>query len=86
MTASEPRPARKRLDDYTRRRLFLRIGQAIMVAGGIMGLVHWLTHLEAFGSEQPPLLVDLAIGYPMAALLLILGGVVASRKPKAPAK
>ncbi len=86
MTVSEPRPARKRLDDYTRRRLFLRIGQAIMVAGGIMGLVHWLTHLEAFGPEQPPLLLDLAIGYPMAALLLILGGVLSSRKPKAPAK
>lgn len=53
-----------------------------MLAGAVMAVVHWLTHLEAFGPEQPPLLIDLAIGYPMAALLLIAGGVVASRKPK----
>ncbi|WP_228545815.1 hypothetical protein [Microcella flavibacter] len=68
------------MDDYTRRRVNLRVGQIIMIIGAGMGVVHWLTHLEAFGPEQPPLLLDLLVGYPMAALLLILGGVVASRK------
>ncbi|MBX9719161.1 MAG: hypothetical protein K2X36_10025 [Microbacteriaceae bacterium] len=86
MNSSDPQPAKKRLDDYTRRRLYLRIGQAIMVVGGVMAVIHWLTHLEVFGSEQPPLLIDLAIGYPMAVLLLVLGGVVASRKPQSSSK
>ncbi|GAA1727212.1 hypothetical protein [Microcella frigidaquae] len=81
MRIARPWP-RKTMDDYTRRRLYLRVGQVIMVAGGIMAVVHWLTHLEAFGPEQPPLWLDLAVGYPMAMLLLVLGGVVASRKPK----
>jgi len=79
---SDSTSPRKRLDPYTRRRLYLRLGQVIMLAGAVMAVVHWLTHLEAFGPEQPPLLIDLAIGYPMAALLLIAGVVVASRKPK----
>lgn len=81
MRITRPWP-RKRMDEYTRRRFYLRIGQVIMAAGGIMAIVHWLTHLEAFGPEQPPLWLDLAVGYPMAMLLLVLGGVVASRKPK----
>lgn len=72
--------AMRSMDDYTRRRVNLRVGQIIMIIGAGMGVVHWLTHLEAFGPEQPPLLLDLLVGYPMAALLLILGGVVASRK------
>ncbi len=72
--------ALRSMDDYTRRRVNLRVGQIIMIIGAGMGVVHWLTHLEAFGPEQPPLLLDLLVGYPMAALLLILGGVVASRK------
>ncbi len=82
MTAAAPRPARKKLDAYQRRRVYLRVGQAIMLAGGIMALIHWLTHLEVFGPDQPPLLIDLAIGYPMAALLLIFGAIIASRKPR----
>jgi len=51
MRIARPWP-RKTMDDYTRRRLYLRVGQVIMVAGGIMAVVHWLTHLEAFGPNS----------------------------------
>ena len=51
-----------------------------MLAGVVVGIVHWLTHLEAFGPEQPPLWLDLVAGYPMAAVLLIAGGIVAGKK------
>ena len=51
-----------------------------LIAGVVVGIVHWLTHIEAFGPEQPPLWLDLVAGYPMAAVLLIAGGIVAGEK------
>ena len=51
-----------------------------MLAGVVVGIVHWLTHIEAFGPEQPALWLDLLAGYPMAAVLLIVGGIVAGKK------
>ena len=66
---------------WRRRRIFLRTGQAIMLVGAGVLIVHWLTHLEVFGAQQPPAVVDLAAGYPMGFLLIILGAIVASRKP-----
>jgi len=68
------------VNKYRRRRRFLRTGQVLMLAGTVVGIVHWLTHIEAFGPEQPPLWLDLFAGYPMAALLLMSGGIVAGRK------
>ncbi len=65
---------------WRRRRLFLRTGQAIMIAGGLILIVHWLVHLEVFGAQQPPLIVDLAAGYPAGFLVFIVGAIVASRK------
>ncbi len=78
-----PRPERSREEmqsRYRRRRLFLRAGQAVMLIGGAVAIVHWLAHLEAFGPAQPEGWIDLVAGYPMAMLLLILGASLSSRK------
>ena len=82
----KPRPAATGPDDaarqkYRRRRLYLRIGQALMAVGFIVAFIHWLAHLEAFGPAQPEGWVDLVAGYPMGVLLIIAGAVLASRKP-----
>ncbi|MDJ0323952.1 hypothetical protein QMG61_09280 [Cryobacterium sp. PH31-AA6] len=66
--------------NYRRKRRFVRAGQAIMLVGALMAVVHWLTHIEAFGPEQPAVWLDLVAGYPMAAILLIVGASTAGRK------
>jgi hypothetical protein len=76
-----PTPEEAALQKYRRRQRFLRIGQAIMAAGFVVAFIHWLAHLEAFGPAQPEGWVDLAAGYPMGVLLVIIGAVIASRKP-----
>ncbi|MGF2949779.1 hypothetical protein [Microbacterium alcoholitolerans] len=52
-----------------------------MVIGALIAIIHWLSHLEAFGPGQPEGWIDLVAGYPMAMLLIIVGAVVSSRKP-----
>lgn len=76
-TLSEEELARKK---YWRRRRFVRIGQALMLAGGLVAVVHWLAHIEAFGPQQPALWLDLVAGYPMGGVLLIAGAIIAGRK------
>ncbi|MES2093667.1 MAG: hypothetical protein V4531_07635 [Actinomycetota bacterium] len=65
---------------WRRRRRFLRSGQALMIVGALVAIVHWLTHLEAFGPGQPPGWVDLAVGYPTAAVLILAGAILSSKK------
>ena len=65
---------------WRRRRIFVRTGQAIMLIGAGVVIVHWLTHLEVFGAQQPPLIVDWVAGYPAGFLIFIAGAIVASRK------
>ncbi|WP_241980127.1 hypothetical protein [Cryobacterium glaciale] len=65
---------------YWRKRRFVRIGQVLMLAGVLVALVHWLAHLEAFGPGQPAGWLDLAVGYPMGGILLIVGAIVAGKK------
>jgi len=65
---------------WRRRRIFVRTGQAIMIAGGLILIVHWLTHLGAFGAQQPPFILDVVAGYPAGFLVFIAGAIVASRK------
>ncbi len=77
MTRKSLTPAEK----YRRRRLYLRGGQAIMLTGITVLVVHWLAHLEAFGPSQPEGWTDLAAGYPMGMLLLIAGAIIASKQP-----
>ena len=65
---------------YWRKRRFVRIGQALMLAGVLVAVVHWLAHIEAFGPQQPALWLDLVAGYPMGGVLLITGGIIAGRE------
>jgi hypothetical protein len=65
-------------------RRLVRTGQVLMAVGAGIALVHWLTHLEAFGPSQPPLWLDLAAGYPAGGFVFILGAMLAGRrKPSA---
>jgi len=66
--------------NYRRRRRFKIIGLTIAGAGALIVVVHWLTHIEAFGPSQPPLFLDMVAGYPMGVVLLLAGGIVAGRK------
>lgn len=79
-TPADPRSPEDAHHKYRRRQRNLRIGQAIMAAGFVIALIHWLAHLEAFGPAQPEGWVDLVAGYPMGVLLLIAGAILASRK------
>lgn len=83
MNANHPTPTPEEAArrQYRRQRRALRIGQIIMMVGLIVAIVHWLAHIEAFGPGQPEGWLDLVAGYPMGALLLVIGGVIASRKP-----
>ena len=64
-----------------RRLIWLRTGQALMLIGAAVATTHWLAHLDALGPGQPPGRLDLAAGYPTGLLLLVVGAIVASRKP-----
>jgi hypothetical protein len=64
---------------YRRHRRFVRLGQAIMLAGFIIALQHWFAHLGMFGA-QPPGWVDIVAGYPMGAAVLAIGAIIAGRK------
>lgn len=78
-TLSAEELARKK---YWRRRRFVRIGQALMIIGGLIAIVHWLAHIEAFGPGQPPGWLDLVAGYPMGAVFIVAGAILAGQKPK----
>lgn len=64
---------------YLHHRRMVRLGQVMMAIGFLVAVQHWLAHLGAFGA-QPPGWVDLAAGYPMAALILLVGAIVAGQK------
>jgi len=75
-------PADEARRKYRRGRVYVRTGQALMIVGGLIAIVHWLAHIEAFGPGQPPGWLDLVAGYPMAAVLIVIGAIVAGQKPK----
>jgi hypothetical protein len=77
LTAAEQKAADGRRK-YLRKRRLTRIGIALMVVGGVMAVVHWLAHLGTFGG-QPPGIVDLVAGYPMAAVLFLAGAITAGQ-------
>lgn len=66
---------------YRRRRVYVRTGQIIMLAGAIILIQHWLAHIGMFGA-QPPFWLDMLIGYPAGGLILIIGAITASHKPQ----
>jgi hypothetical protein len=77
LTADEKKSATKRRAWFRKRRL-VRIGKVLMVAAVLMAVMHWLSHLGTFGG-QPPGIVDLVAGYPMAALLFLAGAITAGQ-------
>jgi hypothetical protein len=77
LTATEKKAAEGRRK-YLRKRRLTRIGISLMVVGGLMAVTHWVSHLGAFGG-QPPGIVDLVAGYPMAALLFLAGAITAGQ-------
>lgn len=51
------------------------IGWVVVALGGVIGVIHWLGHLGAFGSP-PSTLADLVAGYPAAGVLIVIGFVL----------
>lgn len=56
----------------------IRTGQVLMVVGAAVGLIHLFAHLGVFGG-QPPGIVDLVAGYPVAGLLFLAGAIAAGQ-------
>ncbi|TFC30804.1 hypothetical protein E3O55_07430 [Cryobacterium sp. MDB1-18-2] len=65
-----------------RRRLFLRSGQLVMVAGVLIAVTHWLGHLDPATVTHPPVWIELLVNYPVAAVVVIIGANLSSHKPK----
>lgn len=67
--------------EWTRHRRLVRLGQAFMVLGLLIAAVHLVMHL----AENPSGWTDLTVGYPTAAVALVVGALLAGRaQPKAP--
>ncbi len=65
---------------YRRKRILVRAGQILMIAAVLLALEHVAAHLGAFGSQQPPLLIDLLAGWPLAGVLFIIGAILAGQR------
>ncbi len=64
---------------HRRKRRMIRIGQVIMVLAVLLALEHVGAHLGAFGG-QPSLVIDLIAGWPLAALVFIIGAMFAGQR------
>ena len=64
---------------YQRLHRQLRFGQILMVLGALVALIHMVAHL-APPEQQPGLILDIAVGYPAAALLFVIGAMLAGQK------
>lgn len=78
------RPPAGRRDDpaeqWRHHRRAVRAGQALMLIGGLVVIVHVVAHLAG----SPSGWVDLAAGYPTGGLIFLAGVVTAGRaEPKA---
>ena len=60
---------------WRRHRRLVRLGQALLLVGVLVGLVHMLLHVAG----SPSGWTDLAVGYPTAALLALAGAMLAGR-------
>lgn len=59
-------------------RLRRTIGWSLVVLAVLLGVSHWLEHLQVFSIASPGV-QDLFFGYPMAGFLGIAGAIVLSR-------
>ena len=76
-TEAERRDA-ERLKAYLRKRRLVRLGQVLMALGAAVAVVHWLAHIGTFGG-QPSGVVDLVAGYPVAAVIFLVGAIFAGQ-------
>lgn len=65
---------------YRRKGILIRAGQVLMVAAVLLALEHVAAHLGAFGAQQPPLLIDLLAGWPLAGVLFMIGAILAGQR------
>jgi len=77
---SEKNKSNNEANWYRLHRRLVRTGQAILLLGALVLLTHWLAHVGVFGPSQPPGWAEVLAGYPMGALLLIAGAILAGRR------
>lgn len=77
--AASAKRAGKTAQKVTHRRWLKPAGIGLLVIGSGVGVNHWIAHIGIYGA-QPPGWVDLAAGYPMAGLLLVLGGIAVGHR------
>lgn len=70
----EPTPTDP-MAQWRRHRRLVRLGQVLMGAGILVGLVHMVMHLGG----SPSGWTDLTVGYPTAAVLVLAGALLAGR-------
>lgn len=58
---------------YQKRNRDRRWAIGLVSAGAVVGVQHWLEHLSVISWPFDPTIQDLTIGYPTAALLIIVG-------------
>lgn len=63
------------LKQYRARRL---LGWTLVGLGVLVGVSHWLAHLEVWGFASPGIM-DLVAGYPVAVALGVLGSIILTK-------
>lgn len=76
-TLSSLQSAEEAQRHYLRKRRFVHSGQAVMLFGALVGVLHWLSHFGFFG---PQFHIVMVVGYPVAGLIIIAGAILAGHK------
>lgn len=76
--AAQRQAAQKRRVSLRAYRLRRTVGWSLVVLGILVGVSHWLEHLQVFQIASPAV-QDVFAGYPMAGLLGVIGSIVLSR-------
>lgn len=81
-----PRPAARAADAekvraaLLRQRRLVRVGIVLMILAVGIAVEHALAHLGAFGAQQPSVLIDMGSGWPLAAVLFLVGAMLAGQR------
>ena len=77
-TQAEQEASRKRSLSPSARKTRRVVGWALVVAAVVVGVSHFLAHLEVWSFASPGVM-DLTAGYPLAAALGVAGAIVLSK-------
>jgi hypothetical protein len=77
-TQTAQRKAAKRKVSLRAYRVQRTLGWSLVVLGIIVGVSHWLAHIQVWGFASRGVM-DLVAGYPMAGLLGVSGAVILTR-------